>query len=275
MLDDILEALDQPRKALWNLGSGLAEGDLAKAVPGALGGAIGLGLASTGVGLPLALLAGSALGGGAQGLFGADAPTREEIGQKFNRSVGIDDDSTLGTVSGILSSTLTDPLTYLPVAGAARAAKTPISGGLTHYTTPEIAEQIAMGSAKAPPNTLLGGANGMFALPAASEKGSNLTRSLLQAGISPKSTVPISIPEAAVSQFENIAPVGPYSLWKSLGGAKMAPPGQLNLTTGAFEPAGSMALARARFYAPDAIMNPIIAATMYGGTKRPIEAPLE
>jgi hypothetical protein len=269
MLDDILSALDTPRQALWNVGSGLAEGDFEKALPGLLGAGAGLGLAATGVGLPLALLAGSAFGGGAQGLFGSDAPTREEVGSKFNQAVGIDDDSTLGMGTGILSSTMTDPLSYLPFAGAAKAAKTPISGGLTHYTTPQTSALIKEGSALAPPNTLLGRSNGMFALPSSSEGGSNAVRSLLQAGISPKSSVPIPIPQSAVSNFENIAPIGPYSLWKSLGGAKMAPPGKLDLASGAFTPTGSMAAARARFYAPDLLMNPLMAATMYEGTKRP------
>jgi hypothetical protein len=114
ILGSVLEPLDYPRQALWNLarsGANAVSGegawdDLFRAVPGALGAGLAGGLMATGVGAPLGILAGSALGGLTQGLGKAAdsetfaAPTAQDI-------TGTDE-----FVPNALVSMLGDPLTY-------------------------------------------------------------------------------------------------------------------------------------------------------------------
>lgn len=112
----MLDFLDDPRKSLWNIGSGLAEGDFSKALPGLLGaGAAGL-TAATGFGLPFAALAGSAVGGLSQNLFGKEAQSPDDL----VRSMGGDPDSVSGQIGSLGLGLAGDPLS-LAGAGMGRA----------------------------------------------------------------------------------------------------------------------------------------------------------
>jgi hypothetical protein len=126
-LGRLLSPLDYPRQALYNLFSGVGEGidqgdwhPALKAIPGALGTALAGGLMATGVGAPLGILAGSALGGASQGLFGSDAPTSDDLAQKL----GIDTESTGGKIASFGLGMATDPLSYAGgLGGALKGAK--------------------------------------------------------------------------------------------------------------------------------------------------------
>jgi hypothetical protein len=119
MLDQILSALDLPRQAAVNFGRGLFGDDPVSALPGMLGMLGSLGLAASGVGLPLALLGGSLAGGATQagGLASGNksflAPTSEEVA----KSLGLDGDF----LSSLIVGAATDPLTYIGGIGGARA----------------------------------------------------------------------------------------------------------------------------------------------------------
>jgi hypothetical protein len=126
-LGRLLEPLDYPRQALANLfagvGEGIDQGDwrpALKAIPGALGAGLAGGLMATGVGAPLGVLAGSALGGTAQGLFGSEAPTPEDLAGKL----GIDTNDMGGKLAAIGLGMATDPLSFAGgLGGAARGAQ--------------------------------------------------------------------------------------------------------------------------------------------------------
>lgn len=119
MLDDLMELLDTPRQALTNLArSAFGDVDPLAGLPGGLGLIGALGLGATGIGLPLALLGGSAIGGLAQSGGNASgneafrAPTTGEVGQGL---FGSDD-----FLSSLLAGALTDPLTYAGGIGGGR-----------------------------------------------------------------------------------------------------------------------------------------------------------
>jgi hypothetical protein len=126
ILGTIGGVLDSPRQALWNLirsgknaitGEGTWD-DALRAVPGALGAGLGAALTATGVGAPLGILAGSALGGLGQSVGSAAdadrfrAPTAEDVTGSDNPLL-----NTLVSMGG-------DPLTYAGgFGGASRGAK--------------------------------------------------------------------------------------------------------------------------------------------------------
>ncbi len=118
-LGRLLEPLDYPRQALWNLPGKLAEGDWSAALPGIMGLGGTAMLAATGAGLPLAILGGSLVGGGLQGGFrNADSPeidnSRYEAPTPSDlvKALGMDPESGLGTAAGFGLGVLGDPLTY-------------------------------------------------------------------------------------------------------------------------------------------------------------------
>src|SRR5262245_26041817 len=85
-LGQVLAPLDYPRQALWNLvrstgralsGEGNWE-DALRAIPGVAGAGLAGGLVLSGVGAPLGILAGSALGGAVQGGLRATDEERYE-----------------------------------------------------------------------------------------------------------------------------------------------------------------------------------------------------
>jgi hypothetical protein len=139
MIDDILSALDAPRSAIWNAGRGISNlisGDsdsstLKDILPGILGGIGTAGLAATGVGLPLAILGGSALGGIGQAGFGNQAMKPSDFAAKH---LGVDPDSTAATIGGMIAGGATDPLTFAG-AGLGKMAGRGIGG---------VADQAAM-----------------------------------------------------------------------------------------------------------------------------------
>lgn len=120
MFDDIFELLDSPRQALTNVArSVFGDADPLGGLPGGLGLLGTLALGATGVGLPLALLGGSAIGGLAQSGGNASgneafrAPTAGEVAKGM---FGSDD-----FLPSLLAGALTDPLTYVGGIGGARA----------------------------------------------------------------------------------------------------------------------------------------------------------
>jgi hypothetical protein len=113
-LGHLLEPLDYPRQAVWNLvrstGNAMAgEGtwdDALRAVPGTLGAGLGAGLIASGVGAPAGILMGSLAGGLAQGLGKAG----DEY--KFDAPEVSDLTGTEDLIPNLIMGTLTDPLTY-------------------------------------------------------------------------------------------------------------------------------------------------------------------
>jgi hypothetical protein len=128
----MLEFLDAPRQAVWNLGRGvsdMASGEapsLADIVPGAGGMLLGTALAGTGVGIPLSILLGSLAGGATQSAIGNEAMTP---GQFLEDHLGVDQESTGGMIGSMALGMATDPLSLaIPavpgrVGGIERAAK--------------------------------------------------------------------------------------------------------------------------------------------------------
>jgi hypothetical protein len=112
----MFEFLDYPRQALYNAVEGVSEGDWKKAAPGLIGAGVAAPLIATGVGAPLGILAGSAAGGLAQGLFGQEARTPNDL----VKSLGVDPDTSGGQIASFATHVATDPLTY---AGIGQAAK--------------------------------------------------------------------------------------------------------------------------------------------------------
>ena len=111
----MLDFLDAPRSALWNLGRGVTDlvsgndSSAADFAPGLAGLAIGGGLAATGAGLPLSLLLGSLMGGFGQEMVGKQAMRPGELLSKY---AGIDENSDAGMLGSIALSMATDPLTF-------------------------------------------------------------------------------------------------------------------------------------------------------------------
>ena len=113
-LGRLLEPLDYARQALWNVPGKLAEGDFAGAAPGLAGLAAGGALAATGVGIPLAMLGGSLVGGLGQGVGKQVDEERFEAPSASHLvdALGGDSESGLGQVAAMGLNALGDPLTY-------------------------------------------------------------------------------------------------------------------------------------------------------------------
>lgn len=126
-LGSLLEPLDYARQAAWNIPDKLREGDILGALPGLAGVGLGAGLAATGFGLPVAAMAGTALGALGQGagkLYDAYLqPTTEgdpatahfqarTPGELLKAMTDIDPDTMEGSLMGMGLGMATDPLTY-------------------------------------------------------------------------------------------------------------------------------------------------------------------
>ncbi len=97
------------------------------------------------------------------------------------------------------------------------------------------------------------GNRGIFAVPesvAAESTAMKVARTGLMPG---ETTTFVRVPEAATGLFKQPVPVGPYSAWKYFGGVRYAPPGSINMTTGALAPGSSLLGPRTLIYGPDVL----------------------
>lgn len=118
----VLSPLDYPRQALSNLadkGGKILSGDgswddALGMIPGVLGAGLAGGLMATGVGAPLGILAGSALGGLAQGVGQGinEKKFRARSTDEIAQGMGIDTEEFGGKVASFGLGMATDPLTY-------------------------------------------------------------------------------------------------------------------------------------------------------------------
>lgn len=128
----MLDFLDAPRQATWNLGRGLSDmlqgnapswGDVMPGVGGLTMGAASLASGGT---LPLAMLLGSAIGGFGQQMVGNQAASPGDV----VKSLGGDPESTGGQAGSLALSILGDPLLMagLPGTSGLRGAKAAMPG---------------------------------------------------------------------------------------------------------------------------------------------------
>jgi hypothetical protein len=115
----MLEFLDYPRQALYNAVEGIGDGDWKKALPGLIGAGVAAPLMATGIGAPLGILAGSAAGGLAQGMFGKEAKSSNDL----VRALGVEPETTGGKLASFAANVATDPLSYAGVGMAGKAFK--------------------------------------------------------------------------------------------------------------------------------------------------------
>jgi hypothetical protein len=214
VLSGVGDVLDTPRRLLWDAFGGPTKGNELIA-------------ALTGI---------DPQSGLAQGLgFGA-----EMLGDPLNL-VGLGVGRALGKFGGFAGKAAT---ATAPQVNMAEELLTRAPTGLTHFTTNAGLEGIGRSGA-------LRGAEGIFALPDATRAESGAIRSLFNAGISPAATHPLAIPAEALQHFERPLVAGPYSAWKRLGGVRYAPPGEIDMMTGALNATGSIWQPRLRMIAPD------------------------
>lgn len=121
-----------------------------------------------------------------------------------------------------------------------------IGGGLVHFTDD-------VGAAGIRQSEQLIGKTGIFALPAQyADEGVGAV--VARTGLTPgKATNYVELPSAAESLFTRPTPIGPYSAWKYFGGVQYAPPGTIDMATGAFTPMRSLIGPRTLIYGPDAL----------------------
>lgn len=109
----------------------------------------------------------------------------------------------------------------------------------------------------------LRGKQGIFAIPSRFANESTAMK-VARTGLEPHSTTnQISVPEAANKLFVKAQPMGPYSLIKWLGGVYYAPPGAIDLATGALTPSGAVVGGDALIYAPDLLLLYSVAMTAH------------
>ncbi len=118
------------------------------------------------------------------------------------------------------------------------------------------------------------GRNGIFAIPESVTDSSALAK-MARTGLFPSARVAdaVPIPDAATSLFSRPLPIGPYSLLKYASGVRFAPPGSLDITTGAFTPLPSLFGPRTLIYGPDIFIYGMTAGAgatyyYYGGQGR-------
>lgn len=77
---------------------------------------------------------------------------------------------------------------------------------------------------------------------------------VLRTGLTPgKTTHFVPVPQSATGLFQRPIPIGPYSAWKYAGGVHFAPPGSINMTSGAFTGSTSLIGPRVLIYGPDVL----------------------
>ena len=96
------------------------------------------------------------------------------------------------------------------------------------------------------------GKSGIFALPANAASQSRIMR-MLRSGISYERTGKfVPIPHAANPLFSRPIPIGPWSGLQYIRGVRIAPPGCINVGTGAFTPTKTLLGPRTLMYGTDA-----------------------
>jgi hypothetical protein len=139
-----------------------------------------------------------------------------------------------------------------PVYSGLGMAFPPVYGrpGLSHVTSTANANAI---NEMAEPT--INGTKGVYAVP-------NAIADLPPVQIRNRTGLPLErtqaavpIPEVAESAFQVPVPLGPYSMWKALGGVHYTNPGCVKLSTGFVGSSGSPATAAARIYGPDIIIQ--------------------
>jgi hypothetical protein len=129
---------------------------------------------------------------------------------------------------------------------AARGRAAPSRGGLIHLTNAE-------GKARIGSSGTLVGRRGIFAVPE-SVAGKSTAMKVARTGLMPgKTGTFVRIPKTATGLFRQPVPVGPYSAWKHFGGVRYAPPGSINMLTGAFTPGSALFGPGSLIYGPDVV----------------------
>jgi hypothetical protein len=98
------------------------------------------------------------------------------------------------------------------------------------------------------------GRHGIFAVPE-SVAGQSTVVQVARTGLMPANTAnAIPIPQSAASLFRQPIPIGPYSAIKYLGGVQYAPPGSINMATGAFTSSSTLVGPGTMIYGTDAVI---------------------
>jgi RHS repeat-associated protein len=107
------------------------------------------------------------------------------------------------------------------------------------------------------------GKHGIFALPESVAAQGAVLR-MIRSGL-PLSRVAqsVRIPQAANCLFRRPMPIGPYSLWKYVAGVRFAPPGSINVVTGAFTPVSSLVGPSALIYRTDGAIYAVSGGVIY------------
>lgn len=121
-LGQVLEPLDYPRRAAYNLISQPGEFDWQALLPGLLGLATGAGMGMAGLGLPAAMMGGSLAGGAAQGVGEMVDPQAFQAYTPGDvvEGLGGDPESLLGMAQSAGLGMATDPLLFAGMTGGAR-----------------------------------------------------------------------------------------------------------------------------------------------------------
>lgn len=184
---------------------------------------------------------GATLGAGTQVAQNAvmGRPLSENVGQ--------------ATVVGGVTGAVLEPLArVLP-------KPTPPSGRLVHLTS-------ANGEAGIRATGQVKGSRGIFAVPESAASQPTAIK-VLRTGVEPsKTTNTVPLPESANVHFQEVTPIGPYSLIKRLGGVRYAPAGSIDVATGAFRSNGSAIGPRVLIYGPDALVY-AAGATVFASVK--------
>jgi RHS repeat-associated protein len=129
------------------------------------------------------------------------------------------------------------------------AASVPLQ--LIHFTD-------EVGHAGITSGTTLIGRHGIFAAPASAADRSRLGHVLLTGLPEAKTAHHVLVPQAANATFNRVIPIGPYSLLKTVGGARYTAPGSINLADGVFTKTGSRLIPMAAVYGPDLALGALL-----------------
>jgi hypothetical protein len=152
--------------------------------------------------------------------------------------------TTLKYIGGFLLMTATGPETGPELfADGGAADGTP---GLVHLTD-------EAGLAGINQSGSIVGRNGVFAVPDY-VAGQSTAMKVARTGLTPSRTTQFApVPQSAQALFQRPVPIGPYSAWKYFGGVRYAPPGSINMATGAFSPISSLIGPSTLIYGPDVL----------------------